>query len=177
MDDVLVNTSTRSKTRHTVIEADSYVAMRRGTASPPTSKSATPKPIRRNVERFLRLRLRKIQMIRIFPVMKKLLRIQNIISRTYSKLWNPWQWGPVSLYDDAGESKQRKISTMLDEFLFFFINIHHVKFCFATNVWLRNSVVSTVLIFRRNLYNLTRCFYGKLSTFLMVNELTRTMLR
>ena len=62
---------------------------------------------------------------------------------------------------------------MLDEFLFFFINIHHVKFCFATNVWLRNSVVSTVLIFRRNLYNLKRCFYGKLSTFLMVNELTK----
>ena len=177
MDDVLANTSTRLKTRHTVIEADSYAAMRRGTASPPTSKSATPKPIRRNVERFRRLSLKKIQMMRIFPVMIKLLRLQNIISRTCSKFWNPWQWGPVSLYDDAGESKQRKISTMLDEFLFFFINIHHVKFCFATNLWLRNSVVSTVLIFRRNLYNLKRCFYGKLSTFLMVNELTRTLLR
>ena len=40
-------------------------AMKRGVASPPTSKSARPKPIRRNVERFRRLRLRKIQMIRI----------------------------------------------------------------------------------------------------------------
>ena len=40
-------------------------AMKRGVASPPTSKSARPKPIRRNVEHFRRLRLRKIQMIRI----------------------------------------------------------------------------------------------------------------
>ena len=153
MDDVLVNTSTRLKTSHAVNEANLNAAMKRGMASLPTSKSATPKPIRRNVERFLRLRLRKIQMIRIFPVMKKLLRIQNIISRTYSKLWNPWQWGPVSLYDDAGESKQRKISTMLREFLFFFFfNIYHVKFCFAANVWLRSSVGSTALIFGRNLF-------------------------
>ena len=44
-------------------------AMKRGVASPPTSKSARPKPIRKNVEHFRRLRLRKIQMIRIssFP--------------------------------------------------------------------------------------------------------------
>ena len=40
-------------------------AMKRGVASPPTSKSARPKPIRRNAEHFRRLRLRKIQMIRI----------------------------------------------------------------------------------------------------------------
>ena len=64
MDDVLVNTSTRLKTRHAVIEADSNAAMKKGVASPPTSKSARPKPIRRNVERFRRLRLRKIQMIK-----------------------------------------------------------------------------------------------------------------
>ena len=71
MDDVLVNTSTRLKTRHAVNEADLNAAMKRGMASPPTSKSATPKPIRRNVERFRRLSLKKIQMMRIFPVMIK----------------------------------------------------------------------------------------------------------
>ena len=45
-----MNTSTRLKTRHAVNEADSNAAMKRGMVSPPTSKSATPKPIRRNVE-------------------------------------------------------------------------------------------------------------------------------
>ena len=67
MDDVLVNLSTRLKTRRVVIEADSNPAMERGMASPPTSKSATPKPTRRNEERFRRLSLKNIQMIRIFP--------------------------------------------------------------------------------------------------------------
>ena len=48
MDDVLVDMSTQLKTRHVVIEADSYVPMKRGMVSPPTSKSARPKRIRRN---------------------------------------------------------------------------------------------------------------------------------
>ena len=41
--------------------------MKRGMASPPTSKSATPKPIRRNEERFRRLSLKNMQIMRIFP--------------------------------------------------------------------------------------------------------------
>ena len=83
MDDVLVDMSTQLKTRHVVIEADSYVPMKRGMVSPPTSKSARPKRIRRNEERFRRLSLRKIQMMRIFPVMVKVAKnpkhnLQNI---------------------------------------------------------------------------------------------------
>ena len=37
-------------------------------------------------------------------------------------------------------------------FYLFFLNIYHVKFCFAANVWLRSSVGSTALIFGRNLF-------------------------
>ena len=83
MDDVLVNMSTMLKTRRVVIEADSNAAMKRGMASPPTSKSATPKPIRRNEERFRRLSLENIQMFRIFPATIKVAKnpkhnLQNI---------------------------------------------------------------------------------------------------
>ena len=83
MDDVLVDMSTQLKTRHVVIEADSYVTMKRRMVSPPTSKSARPKRIRRNEERFRRLGLRKIQMMRISPVMVKVAKnpkhnLQNI---------------------------------------------------------------------------------------------------
>ena len=67
MDDVPVNMSTRSNTNTVVNEEVSYPAMKRGMASPPTSKSATPKPIRRNEERFRRLSLKNMQIMRIFP--------------------------------------------------------------------------------------------------------------
>ena len=39
------------------------------------------------------------------------------------------------------------------EFLFFLINIYHVKVCYAANVWLRSSVGNTVQqIFGRKLF-------------------------
>ena len=153
MDDVLVNTSTRLKTRHAVNEANLNAAMKRGMASLPTSKSATPKPIRRNVERFLRLRLRKIQMIRIFPVMIKVAKnpkhnLQNIFqvlkSMAMGSCFPIWWCWRVKTKEDF------HYVTWI--FILFFFNIYHVKFCFAANVWLRSSVGSTALIFGRNLF-------------------------
>ena len=80
MDDVPVNMSTRSNTNTVVNEEVSYPAMKRGMASPPTSKSATPKPIRRNEERFRRLSLKNMQIMRIFPAAIK----EAKKSKTYS---------------------------------------------------------------------------------------------
>ena len=38
---------------------------------------------------------------------------------------------------------EAKFLAVLREFFFFFINIYHVKVCFAANVWLCSSVGST----------------------------------
>ena len=90
-------------------------------------------------------------MIRIFPVLIKVAKNPKHNLQNIFQVLKFMAVGSCSLYDGAGESKQRKISTMLREFLFFFFNIYHVKFCFAANVWLRSSVGSTALIFGRNL--------------------------
>ena len=129
--------STQLKTSHVVIEADSYIPMKTGMVSPPTSKSARPKHFRRNEERFPRLSLRKIQMMRIFPVMVK------VAKNPKHSLQNIFQALKSMAIGSCGESKRSKILAVLSEFFFFFINIYHVKVCFAANLWLRSSVGST----------------------------------
>ena len=137
MDNILINMSTQLKTSHVVIEADSYIPMKTGMVSPPTSKSARPKHFRRNEERFPRLSLRKIQMMRIFPVMVK------VAKNPKHSLQNIFQALKSMAIGSCGESKRSKILAVLREFFFFFINIYHVKVCFAANLWLRSSVGST----------------------------------
>ena len=114
--------STQLKTSHVVIEADSYIPMKTGMVSPPTSKSTRPKRFRRNEERFPRLSLRKIQMMRIFPVMVK------VAKNPKHSLQNIFQALKSMAIGSCGESKRSKILAVLREFFSFLLIFIMLKF-------------------------------------------------